>query len=163
MPRGKNSGNLGANALQNTDLSKLESSSEEDLTTVLKSRYEQDYIYTRIGDQVLVSVNPNKSLSLCSDAHSLDCVAEYKDISGQNAGQLSPHIFQLVNQTYLHMRRTGVDQSIIVRYVINHLKGYFQGPRAKFRVCLRQCGTPANFFFFVIMQWRLWFRQNRCS
>lgn len=114
MPRGKNSGNLGANALQNTDLSKLESSSEEDLTTVLKSRYEQDYIYTRIGDQVLVSVNPNKSLSLCSDAHSLDCVAEYKDISGQNAGQLSPHIFQLVNQTYLHMRRTGVDQSIIV-------------------------------------------------
>jgi chitin synthase len=124
MPRGKNSGSLSANGLQNTDLSKLESSSEEDLTMVLKSRYEQDHIYTRIGDQVLVSVNPNKSLSICSDANSLDYVAEYKDIRGQNTGQLAPHIFQLVNQTYLHMRRTGVDQSIVVRYVINYPKGY---------------------------------------
>ncbi|KAI8579523.1 hypothetical protein K450DRAFT_241387 [Umbelopsis ramanniana AG] len=114
MPRGKNTGNKGANALQTVDLSKLESTTDEDLTQILKARYEQDCIYTRIGDQALVSVNPNKSLSICTDDQSLNYVAEYKDTSGQNANQLPPHIFQLVNQTYLHMRRTGVDQSIII-------------------------------------------------
>lgn len=118
MPRGKNSGNKGANALQTIDLSKLESTTDEDLTLVLKARYEQDCIYTRIGDQALVSVNPNKNLNICSDDQSLTYVAEYKDTNGQNANHLPPHIFQLVNQTYLHMRRTGVDQSIIIRYVV---------------------------------------------
>jgi chitin synthase len=136
MPRGKNTGNKGANALQTVDLSKLESTADEDLSQILKARYEQDCIYTRIGDQALVSVNPNKNLSICTDDQSLNYVAEYKDTSGQNANQLPPHIFQLVNQTYLHMRRTGVDQSIIIRYVMKLPKGRggFRDPVQKFRV-----------------------------
>jgi hypothetical protein len=156
MPRGKNNGNKGGmNALQTVDLSKLESTTDEDLTQILKARYEQDCIYTRIGDQALVSVNPNKTLSICSDDQSLNYVAEYKDTNGQNTNQLPPHIFQLVNQTYLHMRRTGVDQSIIIRFVKYEITQgrKFQGSRAKIRVFLRHEALHSliKFFFYLFL------------
>lgn len=98
------------------DLTQLTTTPTEDsITAALRTRFENDFIYTRINDTVLVSLNPNKDTA--HSQSSPDYVAEYKEITTQNNMEpLPPHVFQITNQAYLHMRRTGIDQSIILRY-----------------------------------------------
>jgi chitin synthase len=42
-------------------------------------------------------------------------VAGYWD-TAENKAPLLPHIFQLANNTYYHVRHTAQDQSLIIRY-----------------------------------------------
>ncbi|KAG0166565.1 hypothetical protein DFQ28_006404 [Apophysomyces sp. BC1034] len=93
-----------------TDLAQLNPPTEDDIVATLKLRFQNDTIYTRINDSVLLAVNPNKELI----QDSLQYVAEYKDTTAENLEPLPPHVFQMTNQAYLHMRRTGIDQSIIL-------------------------------------------------
>jgi chitin synthase len=93
------------------DLCSLSNISLDTLVQQLKTRYESNLIYTCISDGALVCLNPGSSNQ--TSQNSTDYVAEYKDTSLSTP--LSPHIFQMVNQTYLHMRRTGIDQSIVLR------------------------------------------------
>lgn len=80
----------------------------------LKSRYESNNVYTRINDEILIAMLNNKSFNF-NEQESMEYVAEYKNTL--NSGTiLPPHIYQTVNQVYLHMRRTGIDQSILLRY-----------------------------------------------
>lgn len=95
------------------DLTQLTAPTEDAITATLRVRFENDCIYTRINDSILVAINPYKDIPL-SKASS-DYVAEYKEIMSENIEPLPPHVFQLANQAYLHMRRTGIDQSIILR------------------------------------------------
>src|SRR5690348_16493714 len=88
--------------------------SEADIVETLQSRYSRDAVYTRMGARVLVSVNPGTPLSNVNDATCNEYVAEYRDTSGKRR-ILEPHIFQLTANAYLHMRRTGLDQSIVLR------------------------------------------------
>ena len=97
------------------DLSQLSSPTEDSITASLRVRYENDIIYTRINDAILVALNPYKT-ALQSHT-SPEYVTEYKEIQTEaTEQQLPPHLYQIANQAYLHMRRTGVDQSIFLRY-----------------------------------------------
>ncbi|KAI9261519.1 chitin synthase-domain-containing protein [Phascolomyces articulosus] len=102
------------NKPQNTaDLSQLSSPTEDSITATLRVRYENDTIYTRINDAILVALNPYKD-TLTSHT-SPEYVTEYKEIQTEaQLEQLPPHLYQIANQAYLHMRRTGIDQSIFL-------------------------------------------------
>jgi chitin synthase len=83
-----------------------------DLGTIvktLKTRSEANLRYTYLGDSMLIAMDP----SHIDEQLSTDYVAEYKNTS--SISTLPPHLFQLINKTYLHMRRTGIDQTIILR------------------------------------------------
>jgi chitin synthase len=89
---------------------------EEAVSSLLQSRFKRDLPYTRLGHSTLVVVNPFKPLELLNDA-TLNSYAEagYKDVSGQNP-HLQPHVYDLATRVYFHMRRSGEDQSIVLRY-----------------------------------------------
>lgn len=89
---------------------------EESVASLLQSRFKRDLPYTRLGQSTLVVVNPFKPLELLNDA-TLNSYAEagYRDVSGQSI-QLQPHVYDLATRVYFHMRRSGEDQSIILRY-----------------------------------------------
>jgi len=99
-----------------TDLSILSPISDDIIVSCLRERFLNDQIYTRIGSHALVAVNPHKYVSSNADSVMLKYAAEYRDTSGEKA-QPNPHIFQLADNAYYHMRRTGQDQSIVMTYV----------------------------------------------
>jgi chitin synthase len=92
------------------DLSSQEQLTEDSLTRCLKAGFQGNVIYSRISDSALVAVNPFKALPI----QSLQYVAEYKDTGADVMEPLPTHIYKLTNQAYLHMRRTGIDQSLIL-------------------------------------------------
>lgn len=89
--------------------------SSDELADLLRQRYLNDLIYTNVGPTVLIALNPyavNDSLSNVK----ADYIAEYKDTSSAKVNQWrEPHLYQLVNHAYLHMRRTSINQSILFR------------------------------------------------
>ncbi|KAJ2814344.1 hypothetical protein GGI24_006417 [Coemansia furcata] len=99
------------------DLSQLRNAGEltaDEAINTLVSRYEQRphcQPYTSVGDRLLIAFNPNESLELSSDKAALQYIDDYRDTS---AGRepLPPHMFKVAEQSYLHMRRTGLSQSI---------------------------------------------------
>jgi chitin synthase len=106
--------NTSSSAEDKADLSTINNISQDSITSTLRERYQKDNIYTRINSSALVAINPYKTLPIFSDSTIQEYVTDYKDTSGQRAS-LPPHAFQLAAQTYLHMRRTGQDQAIILR------------------------------------------------
>lgn len=103
-----------------TDISAITDASNESISAYLKSRYDLYKIYSNIGSRHLVVLNPLKNLAINDDQTSLEYVAAYKDASGSNnqlsqISLLDPHLFDLVNKVYFHMRRTGIDQNIVLR------------------------------------------------
>ena len=74
-----------------------------------------DTIYTNIGSSALVAVNPHKYVASNADSILQKYAANYRDTT-ENKTPLPPHIFQLANNAYYHMRRTAQDQSLIIRY-----------------------------------------------
>ncbi|KAG1144358.1 hypothetical protein G6F37_007463 [Rhizopus arrhizus] len=92
------------------DLCDQEQQSEDALTQCLKSNFANNVLYSKISDSALVAVNPYKPVP----QQSLPYVTEYKDTSADSLKPLPTHIYKLTNQAYLHMRRTGIDQSIIL-------------------------------------------------
>ncbi|KAG0970469.1 hypothetical protein G6F31_000872 [Rhizopus arrhizus] len=101
------------------NLGLIDTISNENIVTALKHSYESNQLYVRISDNILVSlVN-----TIFDTSTSLDYVAEYKDTSGSDHS-LPPHLFQLINQAYLHMRRTGIDQSILLHGKQNNNETY---------------------------------------
>ncbi|KAJ2051377.1 hypothetical protein H4S04_002016 [Coemansia sp. S16] len=99
------------------DLSQLRNAGEltaDEAINTLVGRYEQrPYCqpYTSVGDRLLVAFNPNESLELSSDKSALQYIDDYRDTSASRE-PLPPHIFKVAEQSYLHMRRTGLSQSI---------------------------------------------------
>ena len=111
------------------DLSTLQPQSltDDTLVSCLRERFMTDSIYTAVGTNSLVVVNPHKYVGANSDSVLYKYSAEYADLGlwdGLLAGEgenveggakktLPPHIFQLANNAYYHMRRTGQDQCIV--------------------------------------------------
>ncbi|GAN05015.1 hypothetical protein MAM1_0079c04483 [Mucor ambiguus] len=86
--------------------------SSDELAELLRQRYLNDVIYTNISPSILIALNPYHYNSTVK----ADYIAEYKDTSSAKANQWKePHIYQLVNHAYLHMRRTSINQSILFR------------------------------------------------
>jgi chitin synthase len=84
---------------------------EDSVTECLKYAFRTNVLYSRISDSALVAINPYKSMPSMSAQY----VAEYKDTGSDALEPLPTHVYKLTNQSYLHMRRTGIDQSIILR------------------------------------------------
>ncbi|KAJ6489438.1 glycosyltransferase family 2 protein [Mycena vulgaris] len=95
-----------------TDLSKLSSLSDDVIVACLRERFMSDTIYTNIGSSGLVALNPHKYVPTSADSVMHKYAAEYRD-TNEDKETLPPHIFQLANNAYYHMRRTTQDQSII--------------------------------------------------
>jgi chitin synthase len=89
--------------------------SEEAISNFLANRYKRNLPYTQLGFGNLVVINPYQTLELLNDA-TLKSYAQvgYKDLTAQKLS-LQPHVYQLATKVYFHMRRTGQDQSIILR------------------------------------------------
>ncbi|KAI8989101.1 glycosyltransferase family 2 protein [Trametes punicea] len=95
-----------------TDLATLSPVSEDIIVSCIRERFMNDNIYTAVGTSALVAVNPHKYVPSNSDAVLHKYAAEYRDTSPDKT-RLPPHIFQLANNAYYHMRRTAQDQSIL--------------------------------------------------
>lgn len=97
-----------------TDLTTLSPVSDDIIVSCLRERFLTDNIYTNIGPSALVAVNPHKYVPTNADSILQKYAAEYRDTS-QEKIPLPPHIFQLANNAYYHMRRTTQDQCILLR------------------------------------------------
>ena len=100
-----------------SDLASLSSLSDDVIVTCLRERFMSDTIYTSIGSSALVAVNPHKYVSSNADSVLQKYAADYRD-TAENKPSLPPHIFQLANNAYYHMRRTAQDQSLIIRCLL---------------------------------------------
>lgn len=101
---------------QQFDINKIDISNLdiESILSCLKSRYDAFKIYTNIGSRHLLVVNPLQEIAINDDQTSLEYVAAYKDPT-TSLSSLDPHLFDLINKVYFHMRRTGTDQNVVIR------------------------------------------------
>ncbi|KAK0460456.1 glycosyltransferase family 2 protein [Desarmillaria tabescens] len=95
-----------------TDLSKLSPISDDIIVACLRERFMNDNVYTAVGTSALVALNPHKYIPSNSDSVMQKYAAEYRDTS-QNQEPMPPHIFQMANNAYYHMRRTTQDQCML--------------------------------------------------
>ncbi|KZT04957.1 glycosyltransferase family 2 protein [Laetiporus sulphureus 93-53] len=95
------------------DLTILSPISEDIIVACLRERFMSDNVYTNIGTSALVATNPHKYVPSNSDAVMHKYASEYRDTSPDKV-RLPPHVFQLANNAYYHMRRTNQDQSILL-------------------------------------------------
>lgn len=105
------------------DLSQVPQPTEDNLTATLANRFQHGLFYTRIASSVLIQLNPFHAGKVELPENILqEQVLIYKDGarlvagSGHNQRMPPPHAIELATSAYLHMRRTGQDQSIITRY-----------------------------------------------
>ena len=97
-----------------TDLSKLSPIADDIIVSCLRERFMADNIYTNIGTSGLVSLNPHKYVPTNADSVLQKYAAEYRDTS-EHKEPLPPHIVQIANNAYYHMRRTTQDQCLLFR------------------------------------------------
>lgn len=97
-----------------TNLSTLSPVSDDIIVSCIRERFMSDQIYTSVGTSALVAVNPHKYVSSNADSVMHKYAVEYRD-SSERKEILPPHIFQLANNAYYHMRRTSQDQSIVLK------------------------------------------------
>jgi chitin synthase len=103
-----------ANREPEGDLATFKNISDDIIVSTLRERFLSDTIYTSIGSNALVALNPHKYVASNSDSTLAQYAAEYRGTAEEEA-QHPPHIFQLANNAYYHMRRTNQDQSILLR------------------------------------------------
>lgn len=98
---------------EHEDLTLVEDATEEAIQLRLKERWSRDDIYTRIGDDVLVSVNPFKMVASSSEEQ-CKAFAKWAKNSSDDKESLPPHVFDLAASAYFHMMRDGKDQSLVL-------------------------------------------------
>ncbi|KAJ2172958.1 hypothetical protein GGH16_002082, partial [Coemansia sp. RSA 560] len=69
-------------------------------------------IFTYLGSRFLISVNPYEALESQSDAAAAIYAEDYRNTSEKRRG-LAPHVFAVASNAYLHMRQTGLNQSLV--------------------------------------------------
>lgn len=101
--------------LENTsDLSTLSPISDDIIVSCVRERYATDNIYVYLGSNALVALNPHKYVPSNADSVLMKYASDYRNTAPERES-LPPHIFQLANNAYYHMRRTQQDQSILLR------------------------------------------------
>ena len=90
------------------DLARMNQLHEAPLLTALGRRYKRDAIYTYTGD-VLVSVNPYKSIPLLYD---LPAVDDEEAFEAMDAAR--PHVYGIARRAQAAVRATRVNQSVVV-------------------------------------------------
>ncbi|QRV84830.1 chitin synthase [Ceratobasidium sp. AG-Ba] len=85
--------------------------SDDIIVSCLRERFLSDTIYTAVGSHALVALNPHKYVNSVADSVLMQYASEYRNTDVDVPRE--PHIFQLANNAYYHMRRTTQDQSIV--------------------------------------------------
>lgn len=85
------------------------------LPACLCERFMTNNIYTSIRSPTLATINPHKYTASNTNSILQKYTTDYQDMA-ENKASFSPHIFQLSNNTYYHMRHAALDQSLIIRY-----------------------------------------------
>ncbi|KAJ2614266.1 hypothetical protein H4S08_001792 [Coemansia sp. RSA 1365] len=104
--------------LSSDDLARLPEATSmdaEEVVNALVKRFErrpQSHPYTNIGSRLLVAFNPFEAQESSSDDSAMRYVDDYRDTSSERP-ELSPHVFKTAEQAYLHMRQTGLNQSLV--------------------------------------------------
>lgn len=98
------------------NLSQLSSVTDEFIVSCLRERFLKDLTYTRVGSSAIVAVNSHKYVASSSDTVLVSYAHEHRDTSA-NKIYKEPHVFQLANNAYYNMRRTGQDQCILLMLV----------------------------------------------
>ena len=75
----------------------------------LRERFKQNEIYTNVGT-ILISLNPYKMLPLYTPA----VLNEYIN---RGSKKLAPHVFEIADAAYAHLREKNMGQSIVIRCV----------------------------------------------
>ncbi|XP_028390179.1 unconventional myosin-XV [Phyllostomus discolor] len=88
------------------DMTQLEDLQETSVLSNLKTRFEQNLIYTYIGS-ILVSVNPYRMFGI----YGLEQVQQY---SGRGLGENPPHLFAIANLAFAKMLDAKQNQCIII-------------------------------------------------
>jgi hypothetical protein len=99
------------------DLSQLSSTTDDFIVSCLRERFLKDSTYTRVGSSAIVAVNPHKYVASSSDTVLVSYAQEHRDTSATKIYK-EPHVFQLANNAYYNMRRTGQDQCILLMLVV---------------------------------------------
>lgn len=97
-----------------TDLSTLSPISDDIIVSCIRERYATDNIYVYLGSNALIALNPHKYVPSNADSVLMKYASEYRS-TAPDKELLPPHIFQLANNAYYHMRRTQQDQCILLR------------------------------------------------
>lgn len=88
----------------------------DELLSIIRARFNDGLLYSDLSSRVLVSVNPFQDDQSSSAAVRADWTAEYGECGNEGVrGRLSPHLFGTSNKAYYYMRRTGQDQTILLR------------------------------------------------
>ncbi|KAF9918653.1 hypothetical protein BX616_007083 [Lobosporangium transversale] len=101
----------------NDNITRDESLTQETIFNVLTRRHQLGLPYTRIGTSTLVVMNPNQSLGIYSETNSQQYIDLANGSHGGNSPSnvaLEPHVFELANTMYYHMKRTEHDQGVIL-------------------------------------------------
>ena len=98
------------------NLAQLPNVTDDLIAACLRERFLKDSIYTHVGSSAIVAVNPHKYIASSSDAVLVTYAQEYRDTSPTKIYK-EPHVFQIANNAYYNMRRTGQDQCILLMSV----------------------------------------------
>ncbi|KAF9901829.1 hypothetical protein EC991_005624 [Linnemannia zychae] len=129
-------------ALARHDNNNNEPPTQETIFNVLSRRHQLGLPYTRAGSSTLLAMNPNQPLNIYTEANG-QLYIDHSNISNSNSNKnptspttatsLEPHVFELASTMYYHMRRTELDQGVILsglsgsgkttsqRYLVNQL------------------------------------------
>lgn len=91
----------------NDDLAELETLTDDILCDCLNERYQQDKIYTYVGD-ILIAVNPFQRFGLYTNEVS----AQYCNV--HNKSELPPHLFAIADSAYHSMSRNKKSQVCVI-------------------------------------------------
>ncbi|KAG0358136.1 chitin synthase-domain-containing protein [Gamsiella multidivaricata] len=97
---------------------------QDKIFNVLTRRHQLGLPYTRIGTSTLIALNPNQALNIYTEATGqqyIDQAMGSSSNSSTNApsitastSSLEPHVYELASTIYYHMRRTELDQGVVL-------------------------------------------------
>lgn len=85
---------------------------ENDITAALNDRFSKDECYTRIGQRIVVAVNPNKKIESNSST-----VAKQIGNAVKDGQERKAHIYELTASAYYDLVKTKSNQSILFMQV----------------------------------------------
>lgn len=90
--------------------------SVESILSLITQRSRHDSHSIWLGDDVLLSLNPQRVLGDVSEASKAEYEERtYNKRKGRGGESVQPHVYELATRVYYLMRRTGESQSIVFR------------------------------------------------
>jgi myosin heavy subunit len=93
---------------QSDDLISIDNPNDKSIVAHLSGSFNRDCTYFRIGESILLSLNPGRPLEQNSDSNAKTIGSAVKDGKDRQA-----HVFELAANAYFNMKTDKEDQSII--------------------------------------------------